>query len=132
MGAATTTVNAGVGLGANTAQLGVGTLATAAQIGVGTLATGAALGAGVGTNGYPSWNRSASSCLASLWAEGICTDHLGNAISAAMRHVLSEEDATIVINTMAKYKDFFVDVMMQQELELQVGQCVRILSLVTM
>jgi hypothetical protein len=33
---------------------------------------------------------------------------------------LSKEDATSVITTMAKYKDFFVDVMMQQELELQV------------
>ena len=33
---------------------------------------------------------------------------------------MSKEDATQVITTMAKYKDFFVDVMMQQELELQV------------
>lgn len=33
---------------------------------------------------------------------------------------LSPEDAKVVIETMAKYKDFFVDVMMQQELELQV------------
>jgi hypothetical protein len=36
---------------------------------------------------------------------------------------MSTKDATQVINTMAKYKDFFVDVMMQQELELQVSQC---------
>ena len=35
---------------------------------------------------------------------------------------MSKEDATQVITTMAKYKDFFVDVMMQQELELQVRQ----------
>ena len=35
---------------------------------------------------------------------------------------LSREDATLVISTMAKYKDFFVDVMMQQELELQVPE----------
>jgi hypothetical protein len=34
---------------------------------------------------------------------------------------MSTEDATVVITTMAKYKDFFVDVMMQQELELQVS-----------
>ena len=34
---------------------------------------------------------------------------------------MSTEDATMVIKTMAKYKDFFVDVMMQQELELQVS-----------
>lgn len=33
---------------------------------------------------------------------------------------MSHEDAVLVINTMAKYKDFFVDVMMTQELELQV------------
>jgi DNA damage-binding protein 1 len=33
---------------------------------------------------------------------------------------MTHEDATIVITTMAKYKDFFVDTMMQQELELQV------------
>lgn len=33
---------------------------------------------------------------------------------------MTEEDAASVINTMAKYKDFFVDVMMMQELELQV------------
>ncbi|GAX18929.1 hypothetical protein FisN_8Hh147 [Fistulifera solaris] len=32
---------------------------------------------------------------------------------------MSHEDAKLVINTMAKYKDFFVDVMMTQELELQ-------------
>lgn len=32
---------------------------------------------------------------------------------------MSSEDAKLVINTMAKYKDFFVDVMMTQELELQ-------------
>ena len=35
---------------------------------------------------------------------------------------MSTEDATQVINTMAKYKEFFVDVMMQQELELQVPE----------
>lgn len=35
---------------------------------------------------------------------------------------MSNEDATLVINTMAKYKDFFVDVMMLQELELQVPE----------
>lgn len=35
---------------------------------------------------------------------------------------MSTEDATIVIQTMSKYKDFFVDVMMQQELELQVPE----------
>ena len=32
------------------------------------------------------------------------------------------EDAKIVIETMAKYEGFFVDVMMQQELELQVPE----------
>lgn len=35
---------------------------------------------------------------------------------------MTREDATLVIETMAKYKDFFVDVMMQQELELQVSR----------
>lgn len=35
---------------------------------------------------------------------------------------MSKEDATQVITTISKYKDFFVDVMMQQELELQVRQ----------
>mmetsp|Transcript_123165 Transcript_123165/g.184198 ORF Transcript_123165/g.184198 Transcript_123165/m.184198 type:complete len:288 (+) Transcript_123165:148-1011(+) len=35
---------------------------------------------------------------------------------------MSTEDATQVITIMAKYKDFFVDVMMQQELELQVPE----------
>ena len=35
---------------------------------------------------------------------------------------LTPEDARIVIETMAKYDDFFVDVMMQQELELQVPE----------
>jgi vacuolar iron transporter family protein len=34
---------------------------------------------------------------------------------------MTYEDAKLVIETMAKYKDFFVDVMMQQELELQVS-----------
>lgn len=34
----------------------------------------------------------------------------------------SPEDAKTVIETMAKYEDFFVDVMMQQELELQVPE----------
>ena len=33
---------------------------------------------------------------------------------------MSHDDATLVIKTMSKYKDFFVDIMMQQELELQV------------
>lgn len=35
---------------------------------------------------------------------------------------MSHEDATIVITTMAKYKDFFVDIMMTQELQLQVPE----------
>jgi hypothetical protein len=35
---------------------------------------------------------------------------------------LSPEDAKLVIETMAKYDDFFVDIMMQQELELQVPE----------
>ena len=35
---------------------------------------------------------------------------------------MSTEDATLVIKTMAKYKDFFVDIMMSQELELQVPE----------
>lgn len=35
---------------------------------------------------------------------------------------LSPDDAKIVIETMAKYEGFFVDVMMQQELELQVPE----------
>jgi VIT family len=35
---------------------------------------------------------------------------------------MSYEDAKLVIETMAKYDDFFVDVMMQQELELQVPE----------
>jgi DNA damage-binding protein 1 len=35
---------------------------------------------------------------------------------------MEKEDATIVIQTMAKYKDFFVDVMMRDELELQVPE----------
>ncbi len=38
-----------------------------------------------------------------------------------MNRGMSKEDATLVIETMAKYKDFFVDTMMQQELELQVS-----------
>lgn len=33
---------------------------------------------------------------------------------------MAVEDATVVIHTMAKYKEFFVDVMMKEELELQV------------
>jgi vacuolar iron transporter family protein len=33
---------------------------------------------------------------------------------------MSYDDAKLVIETMAKYDEFFVDVMMQQELELQV------------
>ena len=36
---------------------------------------------------------------------------------------MSHEDAKLVIETMAKYKDFFVDVMMSEELELQVRFC---------
>jgi VIT1/CCC1 family predicted Fe2+/Mn2+ transporter len=35
---------------------------------------------------------------------------------------MSHEDAVLVITTMAKYKDFFVDIMMTQELELQVPE----------
>ena len=35
---------------------------------------------------------------------------------------MAQEDAELVIKTMAKYKDFFVDVMMTQELELQVPE----------
>lgn len=35
---------------------------------------------------------------------------------------MSREDATTVIKTMAKYKDFFVDVMMTEELALQVPE----------
>jgi len=35
---------------------------------------------------------------------------------------MTEADAKIIIETMAKYKDFFVDTMMQQELELQVPE----------
>lgn len=35
---------------------------------------------------------------------------------------LSPEDAKLIIETMAKYDDFFVDIMMQQELELQVPE----------
>lgn len=35
-------------------------------------------------------------------------------------HGMSQEDAELVITTMAKYHDFFVDIMMMQELELQV------------
>jgi vacuolar iron transporter family protein len=35
---------------------------------------------------------------------------------------MSHEDAVTVINTMAKYKDFFVDVMMAEELQLQVPE----------
>ena len=35
---------------------------------------------------------------------------------------MSRKDAETVIQTMSKYKDFFVDVMMQQELELQVPE----------
>jgi DNA damage-binding protein 1 len=35
---------------------------------------------------------------------------------------LSPDDAKVVIETMAKYEGFFVDVMMQQELELQVPE----------
>jgi DNA damage-binding protein 1 len=35
---------------------------------------------------------------------------------------MSKEDATLVISVMSKYKDFFVDIMMQQELELQVPE----------
>jgi DNA damage-binding protein 1 len=35
---------------------------------------------------------------------------------------ISSQDAELVITTLAKYKDFFVDLMMQQELELQVPE----------
>jgi DNA damage-binding protein 1 len=35
---------------------------------------------------------------------------------------MSPEDSKLVIETMAKYDDFFVDIMMQQELELQVPE----------
>ena len=35
---------------------------------------------------------------------------------------MSQADAELVIKTMAKYKDFFVDVMMTQELQLQVPE----------
>ena len=42
-------------------------------------------------------------------------------IEIYMNRGMSKEDATLVIETMAKYKDFFVDTMMQQELELQVS-----------
>ena len=35
---------------------------------------------------------------------------------------MEEQDASKVINTMAKYKDFFVDVMMAEELQLQVPE----------
>jgi len=35
---------------------------------------------------------------------------------------LTPDDAKVVIETMAKYEDFFVDIMMQQELELQVPE----------
>jgi DNA damage-binding protein 1 len=35
---------------------------------------------------------------------------------------MDREDAELVISTMAKYKEFFVDIMMNQELELQVPQ----------
>ena len=35
---------------------------------------------------------------------------------------LTSEDARLVIETMAKYENFFVDIMMQQELELQVPE----------
>jgi len=43
-------------------------------------------------------------------------------IEIYMKRGMSKEDATSVIETMAKYKDFFVDTMMQQELELQVPE----------
>jgi vacuolar iron transporter family protein len=35
---------------------------------------------------------------------------------------MGQEDAELVVKTMAKYKDFFVDIMMTQELELQVPE----------
>lgn len=35
---------------------------------------------------------------------------------------MTREDAEAVINTMAKYKDFFVDIMMTHELQLQVPE----------
>lgn len=40
-------------------------------------------------------------------------------IEIYMNRGMTKEDATLVIETMAKYKDFFVDTMMQQELDLQ-------------
>ena len=39
-----------------------------------------------------------------------------------MEKGMSRQDAETVITTMAKYKDFFVDVMMTQELQLQVPE----------
>jgi VIT1/CCC1 family predicted Fe2+/Mn2+ transporter len=39
-----------------------------------------------------------------------------------MEKGMSRQDAEIVITTMAKYKDFFVDIMMTQELQLQVPE----------
>lgn len=35
---------------------------------------------------------------------------------------VSHDDAVLVINTLSKYKEFFVDIMMTQELELQVPE----------
>ena len=35
---------------------------------------------------------------------------------------MSEEDATAVVTTMAQYKEFFVDVMMMEELHLQLPE----------
>lgn len=35
---------------------------------------------------------------------------------------MNHEDAVLVVETMAKYKEFFVDIMMSQELELQVPE----------
>lgn len=39
---------------------------------------------------------------------------------------MSHDDAKLVIETMAKYKDFFVDVMMAEELELMVCLTLRL------
>jgi hypothetical protein len=49
-------------------------------------------------------------------------DHLREMIEIYESKGVSHADAVLVINTLAKYKDFFVDVMMTQELELQVPE----------
>lgn len=45
---------------------------------------------------------------------------IGEMIDIYKERGMTQEDAELVIKTMAKYKDFFVDIMMTQELELQV------------